>query len=513
MVRAARILTERPAQWPPLQDSKNKRKSPLHRRPRHAGRLRGRDGHPPRAVYGRCPGGRRHRHGGFRAFPRSASPSARCSRTASPTWQDVGPEADFNPRPTCRSVITSRAEHRRGRQDHDLRAQVRHDRSPSDEDGSRAATLVAISTRCAHLGCPVRYVQARSASSAPATAASTIRRQGRRRPACAPARPLRHARVERPREVGARFSVQLRARSLHAARPVEPPRRPLAVPLPLEAHRMKLPSPPPPQVPRATPPGERNGKATAPARKPAPPRSRGAREGRSARSSAHRVGRLARRAHRAGPFLRGFLFRKVPKGTNWFYTLGSATMFAFLSQAVTGVFLAMYYGRRHAAYTSIQHINNEVFLGEFVRGMHQWGSTVMMILSSCTWAAHSSSAPTSTRASSTGSSASSCWSSRWRWVHRLPAAVRPAVLLGHDRRREHQRLGPDHRPLPRRLPARRRRFGATTLVALLRDPHAADPGPDRRADRRAPVPGGQARHHGAAVAQGREVATSAKEEI
>ena len=37
------------------------------------------------------------------------------------------------------------------------------------------------------------------------------------------------------------------------------------------------------------------------------------------------------------------MFRKVPKGTNWFYTLGSATMFAFLSQAVTGVFLAMYY--------------------------------------------------------------------------------------------------------------------------------------------------------------------------
>jgi quinol-cytochrome oxidoreductase complex cytochrome b subunit len=37
------------------------------------------------------------------------------------------------------------------------------------------------------------------------------------------------------------------------------------------------------------------------------------------------------------------MFRKVPKGTNWFYTLGSATMFAFLSQATTGVFLAMYY--------------------------------------------------------------------------------------------------------------------------------------------------------------------------
>ena len=83
----------------------------------------------------------------------------------------------------------------------------------------------------------------------------------------------------------------------------------------------------------------------------------------------------------AGPFLRGFLYRKVPKGTNWYYTLGSATMFAFISQAVTGVFLAMYY-RPSAieAYSSIQHINNDVFLGQFVHGMHKWGSSVMVIL-------------------------------------------------------------------------------------------------------------------------------------
>jgi quinol-cytochrome oxidoreductase complex cytochrome b subunit len=83
----------------------------------------------------------------------------------------------------------------------------------------------------------------------------------------------------------------------------------------------------------------------------------------------------------AGPFLRGFLYRKVPKGTNWFYTLGSATMFAFLSQAVTGVFLAMYYDPSPTgAYESAEHITNEVFLGEFVRGMHKWGSTVMIVL-------------------------------------------------------------------------------------------------------------------------------------
>ncbi len=81
------------------------------------------------------------------------------------------------------------------------------------------------------------------------------------------------------------------------------------------------------------------------------------------------------------PFLRGFLFRKVPKGTNWFYTLGSATLFAFLSQAVTGVFLAMFYEPDPTrAYESASRITNEVFLGEFVRGMHKWGSSVMIIL-------------------------------------------------------------------------------------------------------------------------------------
>jgi quinol-cytochrome oxidoreductase complex cytochrome b subunit len=83
----------------------------------------------------------------------------------------------------------------------------------------------------------------------------------------------------------------------------------------------------------------------------------------------------------AGPFLRGFLYRKVPKGTNWFYTLGSATMFAFISQAVTGIFLAMYYRPSATqAYESIQHIQNDVFLGQLVRGMHKWGASVMMVL-------------------------------------------------------------------------------------------------------------------------------------
>jgi len=83
----------------------------------------------------------------------------------------------------------------------------------------------------------------------------------------------------------------------------------------------------------------------------------------------------------ATSFLTGMLYRKVPKGTNWFYTLGSATMFAFIMQAITGVFLAMYYTPSATqAYGSITHLTNDVFLGEFVRGMHKWGSSVMIIL-------------------------------------------------------------------------------------------------------------------------------------
>jgi menaquinol-cytochrome c reductase cytochrome b subunit len=81
------------------------------------------------------------------------------------------------------------------------------------------------------------------------------------------------------------------------------------------------------------------------------------------------------------PFARGMLYRKVPRGTNWWYTLGSATMFAFVAQAVTGVFLAMYYNPAPTeAYASIAHITNDLFLGEFVRGMHRWGATVMVVL-------------------------------------------------------------------------------------------------------------------------------------
>ena len=82
------------------------------------------------------------------------------------------------------------------------------------------------------------------------------------------------------------------------------------------------------------------------------------------------------------PVVRWSLFRKVPRGTNWAYTLGTATLFAFLSQAVTGVFLAMYYrpDASGGAYESVRYIDDNVFAGQLVRGMHKWGASVMVIL-------------------------------------------------------------------------------------------------------------------------------------
>ena len=88
-------------------------------------------------------------------------------------------------------------------------------------------------------------------------------------------------------------------------------------------------------------------------------------------------------------------------------------------------------------------------------------------------------------------------------LHRLPAAVRPALLLGHDRRHQHHRHRPDRRPLPERLPARRARVRGDHALALLRDPHAAGARGDHRPDRRPPLPRRQARHDRAAVAAGR----------
>ena len=80
-------------------------------------------------------------------------------------------------------------------------------------------------------------------------------------------------------------------------------------------------------------------------------------------------------------YTKWFLFRKVPHDISWAQTLGAAALTAFIVQALTGVFLAMYYHPDpDNAYASIVNITEEVTLGWLVRGMHKWGASVFIIL-------------------------------------------------------------------------------------------------------------------------------------
>ena len=72
--------------------------------------------------------------------------------------------------------------------------------------------------------------------------------------------------------------------------------------------------------------------------------------------------------------------RKVPK-VNWAYTLGSATLFLIVTQIITGILLTIYYvPTPEYAYDSVQYITNEVAAGWFIRGLHHWGASILMII-------------------------------------------------------------------------------------------------------------------------------------
>ena len=74
------------------------------------------------------------------------------------------------------------------------------------------------------------------------------------------------------------------------------------------------------------------------------------------------------------------LDRKVPK-VNWWFTLGSASLFLFLLQGITGIFLTVYYvPSPDHAYDSVQYIMNEVRFGWLIRGIHHWGASLMVLV-------------------------------------------------------------------------------------------------------------------------------------
>jgi ubiquinol-cytochrome c reductase cytochrome b subunit len=76
--------------------------------------------------------------------------------------------------------------------------------------------------------------------------------------------------------------------------------------------------------------------------------------------------------------------RHIPEAKGpvaWLYTLGSASLFLFAVQAVTGSLLAMnYVPSPDHAYDSVRFIGEKVAFGGFIRGLHHWGASFMVVL-------------------------------------------------------------------------------------------------------------------------------------
>lgn len=76
-----------------------------------------------------------------------------------------------------------------------------------------------------------------------------------------------------------------------------------------------------------------------------------------------------------------FADNPIPGGSSWFYVFGSALAFIFSLQMVSGILLTLYYvPTPDHAYASVKYIETEVPFGSFVRGMHHWGASFMMVI-------------------------------------------------------------------------------------------------------------------------------------
>ena len=79
--------------------------------------------------------------------------------------------------------------------------------------------------------------------------------------------------------------------------------------------------------------------------------------------------------------LRTALDEPIPGGARFAYVFGSGLLFIFLSQIITGVFLALYYvPSADHAHTTVAYITKSVTAGSFLRSLHAYGASAMVVV-------------------------------------------------------------------------------------------------------------------------------------
>src|SRR2546425_2709160 len=80
-------------------------------------------------------------------------------------------------------------------------------------------------------------------------------------------------------------------------------------------------------------------------------------------------------------FLYAALYENVPGGARWRYVWGSTLVFTLTVQFITGIFLWMAYSpSAQTAWESVYYIQNEMFLGWLLRGLHHFTAQAMTVL-------------------------------------------------------------------------------------------------------------------------------------
>ena len=83
----------------------------------------------------------------------------------------------------------------------------------------------------------------------------------------------------------------------------------------------------------------------------------------------------------AKSIIKKVLEEPIPGGARMAYVFGSGLLFIFLLQAVTGVSLALYYTpTAETAHASVAYISKQVAGGAFLRSLHSYGSSAMIIV-------------------------------------------------------------------------------------------------------------------------------------